>query len=61
MQKRDFLKGSFAALGGFGFAGMAAAKSDIPEAKDITTWSWSVPVLLPRVQVTKLLTSAPSA
>lgn len=35
MQKRDFLKGSFAALGGFGFAGMAAAKSDIPEAKDI--------------------------
>ena len=34
MQKREFLKGSLAALGVFG-CGAAAAKSEFPEAKDI--------------------------
>lgn len=34
MQKREFLKGSLAALGVFGY-GAAAAKSEFPEAKDI--------------------------
>ena len=37
MQKRAFLKGSFAALGSFGLMGAVNAKpQDIPQAKDIT-------------------------
>ena len=35
MQKREFLKGSLAALGVFG-CGVAAARSEFPEARDIT-------------------------
>ena len=34
MQKREFLKGSLAALGVFG-CGAAAARSEFPEARDI--------------------------
>lgn len=35
MQKREFLKGGLAALGGFGFMSAAGAAEKHPEAKEI--------------------------